>query len=128
MKETVLMYRIEEKAKQAIVTILKQLDVEIREIGEDETPQQIGYLLNLPGFKKSEEESQRKCEESFLFFAFFTDEQLDIVLEIFRRASIPYIPYKAMLTNDNVVYTFEELYTNVEHEYESITNQSKKSN
>jgi len=60
-----------------------------------------------------------------LFFAYFTMEQLDIVLEVFKQANIPYIPYKAMLTNDNVVYTFEQLYTNVENEYLQLTNKEK---
>lgn len=123
MKETVLLYQLEEKTKHAIMTILQQLDVTIKDIQKEDTKQTMGYLLDLPGYNKNEEKPEKELQEPFVFFAFFTDEQLDIVLEIFRRADIPYIPYKAMLTNDNVVYTFEQLYSNVEHEYQTITNQ-----
>lgn len=125
MKETVLFYHLEESIQKAITTILKQLDVEMKEIFQEDASQQMGYLLDIPGFEKKEEKSEKTLTESFLFFAYFTSEQLDIVLEIFKRAEIPYIPYKAMLTNDNVLYTFEQLYTNVEHEYLQITNKLK---
>lgn len=125
MKEKVLFYHLEESVQKAILTILAQLDVETKEIYQEDAIQQIGYLIDLPGYEKKEGKSEKKLTEPFLFFAHFSMEQLDIVLEVFKRAQIPYIPYKAMLTNDNVVYTFEQLYTNVEHEYLQITNQEK---
>ena len=53
-----------------------------------------------------------------------TKKIIDIILEVFKNAGIPYIPYKAMLTNDNVNYTFEQLYQNVEQEYRQLTGQS----
>lgn len=125
MKETVLFYNLNENIKQAIITILKQLDVETKEIFQEDASQQMGYLLDLSGYKKKEEKSEKHLSEPFLFFAYFSMEQLDIVLEVFKRAEIPYIPYKAMLTNDNVVYTFEQLYMNVENEYLQLTNKEK---
>lgn len=125
MKEKVLFYHLDENVQNAIVTILKQLDVETKEIFQEDAVQQMGYLINLPGYQKKNEKSEVELTEPFLFFAHFSMEQLDIVLEIFKNAKIPYIPYKAMLTNDNVVYTFEQLYTNVENEYLQLTNQKK---
>lgn len=125
MKEKVLFYRLEENVQKAIITILKQLDVETKEIYQEDATQQMGYLIDLPGYTKKSEKSKKELTEPFLFFAHFSMEQLDIVLEIFKNAKIPYIPYKAMLTNDNVNYTFEQLYTNVENEYLQLTNQKK---
>lgn len=123
MQEIVLYYHLDEKVKNIISIILKQLDVEMKEINENDVSQQMGYLLGLPGYEKKDNEVNEKLEESFLFFAHFAQEQLDILLDIFRNADIPYIPYKAMLTNDNVVYTFEQLYKNVENEYMQLTQQ-----
>lgn len=122
MKETLLVYHIEQKAEQAIRTIMAQLDVDVHVIKDDDIYQKMGYILGLEGYSREENDSNEELEKSFLYFAFFLDEQIDIVLEVFKMANIPYIPYKAMYTQQNVNYTFAELYKNVEHEYLSLTN------
>ena len=122
MKETLLIYHIEEKVEQAIRTIMAQLDVDVKVIKDEDVYQKMGYILELEGYPREDNDSNEKLEKSFLYFAFFLDEQIDIVLEVFKMANIPYIPYKAMYTQQNVNYTFAELYKNVEHEYQSLTN------
>ena len=122
MKETLLIYHIEEKVEQAIRTIMAQLDVDVKVIKDEDVYQKMGYILELEGYPREDNDSNEKLEKSFLYFAFFLDEQIDIVLEVFKMANIPYIPYKAMYTSQNVNYTFAELYKNVEHEYLSLTN------
>lgn len=124
MKELILYYRLDENVKNIMSIILKQLDVEMREIDEKDISQQMGYLLNLPGYQRQNVEIEGNLNETFLFFAHFSNEQLDIILDVFRNAGIPFIPYKAMLTNDNVVYTFQQLYKNVENEYKQLTHQN----
>ena len=122
MKETLLIYHIEEKVEQAIRAIMAQLEVEVQVIKDEDIYQKMGYILGIDGYTREENDSNEKLEKSFLYFAFFLDEQIDIVLEVFKMANIPYIPYKAMYTSQNVNYTFAELYKNVEHEYLSLTN------
>ena len=122
MKETLLIYHIEEKVEQAIRAIMAQLDVEVKVIKDEDIYQKMGYILGIDGYTREENDSNEKLEKSFLYFAFFLDEQIDIVLEVFKMANIPYIPYKAMFTEQNINYTFAELYKNVEHEYQSLTN------
>ena len=122
MKETLLIYHIEEKVEQAIRAIMAQLDVEVKVIKDEDIYQKMGYILGLNGYSREENDSTEQLDKSFLYFAFFLDEQIDIVLEVFKMANIPYIPYKAMFTHENVNYTFNELYKNVEHEYQSLTN------
>ncbi|MEG0276620.1 MAG: DUF3783 domain-containing protein [Coprobacillus sp.] len=124
MKEVVLVYHLDLKIKEAIEKIMSQLDVDVKEILDDDVHQSIGYLLGISGYEESEEMFEGKLEKEFVFFAGFSDEQLDLVLEIFKAAEIPYIPYKAMLTPDNVVYPFYRLYQNVEEEYKQISRQS----
>lgn len=124
MKELILYYKLDENVKDIMSIILKQLDVEMREIDEKDISQQMGYLLNLPGYQRQNVEIEGNLNETFLFFAHFSNEQLDIILDVFRNAGIPFIPYKAMLTNDNVVYTFQQLYKNVENEYKQLTHQN----
>ncbi|MDE6952448.1 MAG: DUF3783 domain-containing protein [Erysipelotrichales bacterium] len=124
MKELILYYKLDENVKNIMSIILKQLDVEMKEIDEKDISQQMGYLLNLPGYQRKNIEREENLNETFLFFAHFSNEQLDIILDVFRNAGIPFIPYKAMLTNDNVVYTFQQLYKNVENEYKQLTHQN----
>lgn len=124
MKEVVLIYHLDTKIKAAIEKIMAQLDVEVKEIQESDVHQTMGYLIGIPGYEESQEVYNTKLEKEFVFFAGFSDEQLDLVLEIFKAAQIPYIPYKAMLTPDNVVYPFYRLYQNVEEEYKQMTRQS----
>lgn len=124
MKEVVLVYRLDLKIKDAIEKIMSQLDVNVKEILDEDINQTMGYLLDISGYEKSEEVFEGELDKEFIFFAGFSDEQLDLVLEIFKAAQIPYIPYKAMLTPDNVVYPFSRLYQNVEEEYKQMTRQS----
>ena len=126
MQEVVLYYRLTQAMEKPILAILTQLDVRAKEIYQEDAPQQMGYLLDLPGYVEKEGTSKKDLSQPFLFFAHFSQEQLDLILDVFHQAGVPYIPYKAMLTNDNVVYTFEEVYTNVEKEYLHLTNQIDK--
>ncbi len=121
MNEVILTYHIDETTKTILTTLMNQLDVDVKDISDDETNQEMGYLIGIPGYeKKDHPQAEFEMDQPFLFFAGFEGQQLDILLEIFKQAKMPYIPFKAMLTNDNVVYTFEQLYKNVKEEYESF--------
>lgn len=126
MQEVVLYYRLTEAMKKPIIAILSQLDVRVKELHQEDAPQCMGYLLDIPGYEENEGTATKDLSQPFLFFAHFSQDQLDLILEVFKQADVPYIPYKAMLTNDNIVYTFEEVYTNVEKEYLHLTNQIDK--
>lgn len=127
MNEIILLYRVDEKTKNIIQTIMDQLEVQVKTINETQVNETMGYLLGIPGYEEDiKNEFTETLEKEFIFFAGFSDEQLDMILEIFRAADVPYIPYKAMLTNDNIVYPFYRLYQNVEHEYQQMTQNIQK--
>lgn len=121
MKETILLYNVSDEVKEVIKKISAQLDIVVKDILKDNVQDTMGYILGIPGYEKNNEEYKGKMDKEFVFFAYFSEEQLDIMLELFKAASVPYIPYKAMLTEDNVNYRFSELYENVENEYAQIT-------
>lgn len=125
MKETILIYHLDENVRKYIEEIASQLDIEVREILDDQVHEQMGYLLQIEGYASSPQtEITENMDQEFLFFAFMVEEQLDLLLEIFKVKNIPYIPYKAMLTENNVVYPFYQLYRNVKNEYQQISGQS----
>lgn len=122
MNEVLMYYHLEEQVLKPIEIIMKQLDVKIVEIKDEDIHHTMGYLLQIPGFVASEEKGKDIPTDSFLFFAGMSGEQIDIILDIFKNANIPYIPYKAVLTNDNIQYPFYTLYENVKQEYLNLVN------
>ncbi len=122
MNETILYYHLDLSTKEHIIEIASQLDIKVREIFDNQVYETMGYLLHLDGYESSPTTKiPDKLDQSFLFFAFMSDKQLDLLLEIFKVKEIPYIPYKAMLTENNVIYPFYQLYRNVENEYKQLS-------
>ena len=127
MTETILLYHVDEKLKAIIERLCQQIGVVVKEIDDADIYQKMGYLLGIDGFERLEDqEIDINMDQELLFFAFMTKEQLDILLDVFKAAEIPFIPYKAMLTESNIEYLFYQLYENVAHEYEQITNTTNK--
>ena len=62
---------------------------------------------------------------SMMVMAGFEEKQVDILLQIFREANIPFIPLKAIVTQTNVNWTFMQLLQNVKNEYIELTGMNK---
>lgn len=122
MKDTILVYRLPEYIKSKIQSIGKDLDIAIDEIDSHDIHQTMGYLLHLEGYQRQSQSSiLTMMQEPFVFFALQKDNQLELLLQLFRLKGIPFIPYKAVLTQHNVNYTFSQLYQSVAKEYSYMT-------
>ncbi len=121
MKETILLYHMDNDIETIIRKIAEQLDVEVKNIKDEDICQKMGYLLNIDEYKREEDiEVNDDLLQAFMFFAGMVEKQLDLLLDVFKMAKIPFIPYKAMLTEHNIEYPFYQLYKNVAHEYEQM--------
>ena len=57
------------------------------------------YTSNMDGYTYQEQMlPSSSMDQPFVFFALNKDEQLDLLLPLFRMKGIPHIPYKAVLT------------------------------
>ena len=122
MKDTILVYRLPEHVQSKIQSIGKDLDIFVDEIDPRDIHQTMGYLLHLEGYERQSQSSLlTMMSEPFVFFAFEKDDQLELLLQLFRLKGIPFIPYKAILTQHNVNYTFSQLYQSVKKEYLYMT-------
>ena len=75
----------------------------------------------MEGYEKSiPQQVDFDMSQEFVFFAGMSDQQLDILLQLFKMNKIPPIPYKAMLTQHNINYTFVQLYQSVSREYHEM--------
>ena len=107
MKDTILIYRLSDDIKGKIKEIAHELDIDVRDIS-------IQHLYQEQMLPSS------SMDQPFVFFALNKDEQLDLLLQLFRMKGIPHIPYKAVLTQYNVDYTFARLYQSVASEYQQM--------
>ena len=121
MKETILLYHVNDEIKVKINEIATSLKIDIRIIEDDEIYETMGYLLKMEGYEKSiPQQVDFDMSQEFVFFAGMSDQQLDILLQLFKMNKIPPIPYKAMLTQHNINYTFVKLYQSVSREYHEM--------
>lgn len=126
MNETVLLYNLEKSDKgQIMMKILGQLGIDIKIVDEKDILQPLGYLLNMDGFEATSLEiSEEVIEEEMMVIHNFSDEQINLMLEIFKGAEVPFIPLKAITTPMNIEWSFHQLYQEIKKEYERM----KKSN
>lgn len=122
MKETLLLYHVSLEIEEKMRHIMQQLNGEVVIIKESQIDEKMGYILGLPGYESQAADIHHQLpEQEFVFFAGMNDEQLDLMLQIFKMSGIPKIPYKAMLTKHNVNYTFYQLYASVADEYAQMS-------
>ena len=126
MKETVLLYNIEKTdAGKAMISILKKMDIDVIIVKTKDLNNPIGYILGLDDYKRSHEIIKKVPKDEMMVLANFEEKQIDILLEIFKKANIPFIPLKAMVTETNISWPFIQLLNNVKDEYMHLTGMNK---
>lgn len=119
-QEKVILFNLLNQEKgQIMKTILDQFGVDVIGIENKDLNQTVGYLFGIHGFKKAERDYKKTREEEILVFHGFSQEQMELVLDVFQGAKIPFIPYKAMTTSQNIEMPFHDFLDKVKEEYES---------
>lgn len=120
MNEIVLLYNFENtKLGETIETILQQLQVTVKHIQKEEIGHPLGYLLGIQGFAAGDIKDE-DLEEEMLIIHNFSDKQIQLMLEVFKNADIPFIPLKAVVTENNINWSFYDLHEHVKEEYEMV--------
>ena len=126
MQETVLLYNIDKTdAGKAIISILEKLNVEVIIVKSSDLMSPIGYILGADNFEHGTEALTEIPQDDMMVMAGFEDKQVDLLLQIFKEANIPFIPLKAIVTQTNVNWTFMQLLKNVKTEYMELTGMNK---
>ncbi|OUP77188.1 DUF3783 domain-containing protein [Erysipelatoclostridium sp. An173] len=122
MQETVLLYNIDKtEAGKAIISILEKLNVEVIIVKTSDLMSPIGYILGIEDYQRGTEALTSIPHDDMMVLAGFEDGQVDILLQIFKEANIPFIPLKAIVTKTNIDWTFKQLLENVKKEYLEFT-------
>lgn len=124
MKEMVLYYTPEQSPKVAkLKGVLVRMGVRIKNITPDQVTQQVGYLAGLDGYKAQEwpeGEELPVIGEEVLVMHRFGSRRIDELLLNLRKAGVPKIELKAIVTESNCPWTFYQLYEELKEEHEKM--------
>lgn len=123
MKETVLYYNPNKAAHASkLKSVFVRMGIKIKNISEDQLDEKVGYLVGLEGFEACENKTLDfdVIEEEMLVMKDFSDRRLNELLMQMRKAGIPRIALKAVVTEHNVNWTFRALYKEIKEEHEQM--------
>lgn len=122
MGETVLYYNPGNAPKPAVMkSVLVRMGVRIKNIREEQLGETIGSLLGIEKKEKTEgAASAGPLEEQMLVLYRFSGNRLDQLLYGLRKAGVPKIELKAVVTEQNSRWTMYELYEELKKEREAF--------
>lgn len=119
-RETVLFYQPADGTQGALLKpILARMGVRIKNIAPDAVGQTIGCLLGRKGFDARENPEALVLAQPMLVMDGFTDKRLEILLREMRGAGVS-IPYKAVVTGNNLGWLFHQLYDELAAEHAAM--------
>ena len=112
------------KQEMMMKSVLVRMGVKIRNVAPDQVMESVGYLAGVPGFEKREVLQQPEAEEKIpqiteqmLVMKDFTSRRIDTLLLNLRKAKVPKINLKAIVTEQNAGWTFYHLYEEIGEEH-----------
>lgn len=127
--ETVLYYnpgRPETMKHVAMMkSVLVRMGIRIRNIGPDQVMETVGYLAGMEGFQPRDTDgsaykSLPEIPVEMMVLKQFSNRRLDELLMNLRKAGVPKIALKAVLTEHNSAWTFYHLYEELKEEHEAM--------
>lgn len=134
LHETVLYYHTKEAGSEKRVRQLKgvmvRMGVRIRNIEPEQVLESVGYLAGMPGYpsRKEEGEAGQDLEsakipvigQDVLVLRNFTSGRMDFLFYNLKKAGVPKIDLKAVITPQNAGWTFYQLYQELEKEHAAV--------
>ena len=112
------------KQEMMMKSVLVRMGVKIRNVAPDQVMESVGYLAGVPGFEKREVLQQPEAEEKIpqiteqmLVMKDFTSRRIDTLLLNLRKAKVPKINLKAIVTEQNAGWSFYHLYEEIVEEH-----------
>lgn len=119
-RETVLLYQPEGSELGAqLKPILVRMGVRIKNVTSDAVGQTVGCLLGRKGFDARENPEAPALGQPMLVMDGFTDKRLEILLREMRSAGVS-VPYKAVVTENNLGWLFHQLFDELASEHAAM--------
>lgn len=125
--ETVLYYNPGKPGTDGNVSnmkaVLVRMGIRIRNVGPEQVNQTVGYLLSVDGYEAVPEKAGELpvIQEEMLVLKQFTSRRIDELLVNLKKAGVPKIALKAVMTENNCGWTFYQLYEELRQEHEKMT-------
>lgn len=121
MKEMVLYYTPEQSSKVTkLKGVLVRMGIRIKNITPEQVTQKVGCLAGVEGYgaeENNQEEVLPVIGEEVLVMHRFTSRRIDELLLNLRKAGVPRIELKAIVTESNCPWTFYQLYEELKEEH-----------
>ena len=112
------------KQEMMMKSVLVRMGVKIRNVAPNQVMESVGYLAGVPGFEKRKVLQQPEAEEKIpqiteqmLVMKDFTSRRIDTLLLNLRKAKVPKINLKAIVTEQNAGWSFYHLYEEIGEEH-----------
>jgi len=127
-KEMVLYYQPEKDRQSGndtkaakLKAVLVRMGIRIKNISPDQVGQTIGYLAGFDGFEETEQMESPDVEEEIRVMKKFSNRRIDELLSDLRRAGVPKIDLKAVITDTNCKWKFYDLYLELKEEHDAMS-------
>ena len=119
MKEVVLYYNPGNAPKPALMkSVLVRMGIRIKNVTNEQTGETIGNP------DEAGEKTDGDIEEQMLVLHQFTERRLDQLLFQLRKAGVPKIELKAIVTEQNSRWTLYQLYEELRKEREAFADET----
>ena len=117
------------KHEMMMKSVLVCMGVKIRNVKPEQVMETIGCLAGMPGFQEQENASAPLpvIPEQMLVMKDFTSSRIDTLLYQLRKAGVPKIDLKAIVTEHNCGWSFCKLYEELKEEHRLMTEQARAS-
>ncbi len=137
--ETVLYYTpVQSDKVRKLKGVLVRMGVRIKNVTAEQAGETVGALLGLPGYAPGQQEAETQEAESqtaeyevekasavlneeILVMHKFSSQRLDELLLNLRKAGVPKIELKAVVTDANAGWTFARLYEEIKEEHDKMS-------
>lgn len=124
-KEMVLYYYTREKGYEQRVRLIKsimvQMGIRIKTVEPEQVMEQVGYLAGIDGYFPAENPQEvPPVGQDVLVLHNFTRGRMDMFLSSIKRADVPRIDLKAVITPQNTEWTFYHLYQELMEEHKAM--------
>lgn len=135
IRETVLYYNPDSDPVRTskLKGVLVSMKIRIRNIGLDQVDKTIGTLVGVDSFEDDmdctrdqetmpdHDGKRTDLDQEMLVMFGFTSRRIDELLSRLRKSGVSKIALKAVVTEDNRMWTFRRLYGELKEEHEKMT-------
>ena len=123
MKETILLFHVPDKEKLLKIEMaLFPLHVRLKKVKTEEYNQPLGVLAGVKdAVPKEGAYNGNDLPETMIVFAFFDDNRLNQALAALKKSGAGPLPYTAVLTPTNQLWTAQECFAEIRQEHEAMT-------